>query len=184
MMVDVTYQMLLSTVQTLALLVGIFYYIMSLRNQQKTQEMQLETRKAQLFMQIYNRFIEVEFRENFNELLNREWIDYDDYNKKYGRFTNPSAQAKGSSIGLFFEGLGILLQKGFLDVDIVGRLMSSPIRFYWSKYEPLFHEMRARMADNEEIMTYAEYLYDEVERRYKQQGIADEIIDPYKTQEK
>jgi len=162
-------------------MVGITYYLMILRNQQKNQEMQLETRQAQLFMQIYNRFIEVEFRENFNEVLSREWIDYDDYNKKYGRFTNPSAQAKSSSIALFFEGLGILLQKGFLDVDIVGRLMSSPIRIYWAKYNPIFHDMRARM-EEEEVMEYAEFLYNEVERRYKQKGISSKIIDPYETE--
>lgn len=140
--------------------------------------MQLETRKAQLFMQIYNRFTEVEFRENFNEVLSREWEDYEDYNKKYGRFTNPSAQAKSSSVALFFEGLGILLMKGFLDVDIVGRLMSSPVRMYWAKMNPIFYDMRTRMGD-EEVMEYAEYLYDEVDGRYKQKGMAEKIIDPY-----
>jgi hypothetical protein len=181
MMIDLTYQMVLSTLQTAGLLVGIFYYIMTLRNQQKTQEMQLETRKAQLFMQIYNRFTEVEFRENFNEVLNREWVDYDDYNKKYGRFTNPSAQAKSSSIALFFEGLGILLQKGFLDVDIVGRLMSTPIRIYWVKFYPIFNEMRATVG-NEEVMEYAEYLYDGVEKRFKQKGISEKILNPYETE--
>ena len=56
MMVDVRYQMVLSTLQTAGILVGIAYYIMTIRNQQKNQDMQLETRQAQLFMQIYNRF--------------------------------------------------------------------------------------------------------------------------------
>jgi len=68
-MVEITYQMVLSTLQTLGILVGIFYYVMTLRNQRKNQEISLrkqeltlkaqeqalETRQAQLFMNIYDR---------------------------------------------------------------------------------------------------------------------------------
>jgi hypothetical protein len=60
MMVDISYQMVLSTLQTAGILVGIFYYIFTLRNAQHTRELQLraqeqaaDTQKAQLLMQ-YN----------------------------------------------------------------------------------------------------------------------------------
>ena len=60
-MVDVTYQMVLSTLQTAGILVGIVYYISIMRNQQRTrdltlkaQEQTLRTRESQLFMNIYN----------------------------------------------------------------------------------------------------------------------------------
>jgi hypothetical protein len=62
-MVDLTYQMVLSTIQTVGILVGIIYYLTIMRNTQKTreltlkaQEQALETRQAQLFMQWYNSF--------------------------------------------------------------------------------------------------------------------------------
>ena len=55
-MVEITYQIVLSTLQTVGILMGIFYYIMTLNNTRKNQEMQLETRQAQLFMQIVNQF--------------------------------------------------------------------------------------------------------------------------------
>ncbi len=54
-MVEITYQMVLSTLQTAGILVGIYYYVMTLRNQRKNQELALETRQAQLFMNIYDR---------------------------------------------------------------------------------------------------------------------------------
>jgi hypothetical protein len=77
-MVDVTYQMVLSTLQTAGLLVSIFYYITVLRNQQKNQEISLRnqektlesleltrksqedalhTRQAQFFMDIYKELL-------------------------------------------------------------------------------------------------------------------------------
>ena len=45
-MAEITYQMVLSTLQTVGLLVGIFYYVITLRNQEKT-------RHASLFMGVY-----------------------------------------------------------------------------------------------------------------------------------
>ena len=45
-MVEITYQMVLSTLQTVGILVGIIYYLTIMRNSQKNQQMQLETRQA------------------------------------------------------------------------------------------------------------------------------------------
>ena len=42
-MVEVTYQMLLSTIQIADILVGIISYIMTMRNSQMNQQMQLES---------------------------------------------------------------------------------------------------------------------------------------------
>ena len=83
-MVEITYQMILSTIQTIALIVGIIYYITIMRNTQKTreltlesqeltrkaQEQQLETRQAQMFMQIYNQsHNDPSFTKAINQIL-------------------------------------------------------------------------------------------------------------------
>ena len=59
MMVDVTYQMVLSTVQTAGILVGITYYVMNLNYTRKNQEISLrnqeetlKTRHATIYNQI------------------------------------------------------------------------------------------------------------------------------------
>jgi preprotein translocase subunit YajC len=44
-MVEITYQMVMSTLQTAGILVGIFYYIMTLRNQRKNQELTLKAQE-------------------------------------------------------------------------------------------------------------------------------------------
>ena len=40
-MVDITYQMVLSTLQTIALIVGIVYYITIMRNQNRSRQIQI-----------------------------------------------------------------------------------------------------------------------------------------------
>ena len=45
-MAEITYQMVLSTLQTVGLLVGIFYYVMTLNYSRKNQELQLETKTS------------------------------------------------------------------------------------------------------------------------------------------
>ena len=44
-MAEITYQMVLSTLQTVGLLVGIFYYVTTMRNAQKTRELTLESQE-------------------------------------------------------------------------------------------------------------------------------------------
>jgi preprotein translocase subunit YajC len=44
-MVEVTYQMVLSTIQTIALIVGIAYYMTISRKQQRTRELALESQE-------------------------------------------------------------------------------------------------------------------------------------------
>lgn len=76
-MAEITYQMVLSTIQTAELLVGIFYYIMTLRNQQKNQQLSLETRQAQLFMGIYNNsFASTPYRKATSVLFKATWNNY------------------------------------------------------------------------------------------------------------
>ena len=63
--------MVLSTLQTVGILVGIFYYIMTIRTNQRNQdiairnqELTLETRQAQLFMNIFNTFASKEYQNS------------------------------------------------------------------------------------------------------------------------
>ena len=63
--------------------VAALYYTLTLRNTQRAQQLQLETRQAQLFMQAYNRFTEKEFQKSWFEMVIQwEWDDYDDFMAK------------------------------------------------------------------------------------------------------
>ncbi len=90
----------------LGVCVAAVYYVMNLRMSQKNQELSLktqelaykaqeqtlETRQAQLFMQIFQRFNEPDFFDKYTTFLSWKWKDYDDFMSKYGQ--------KGQSRGL------------------------------------------------------------------------------------
>jgi hypothetical protein len=74
----------------IGIIVAIVYYTLTLRNANKTQELQLETRQAQLFMQIFNRQYDIDQRKSIYLAQNIEYKDFDDFIEKYGPETNPA----------------------------------------------------------------------------------------------
>ena len=164
MMVEITYQMVLSTLQTLSLIIGITYYLLILQNQQKNQQIALETRQAQLFQSIYNRYQDKEFVEMEVEIQSYDMSDIDTIYEKYG----DEAWTKMMIIGRYYEGLGVYVSKGLIDASLVNDLMSEPVMINWEKAEPLVYEYRERM----NVPTFGEffeYLYNQVKPLYEKQ---------------
>ena len=136
-MAEITYQMVLSTLQTTGLLVGIFYYIMTLQNTRKNQQHQLETRQAQLFMYMYDRWSSPEFRKRSNWV--NSIIEYDnreDFFSKYGPKVDEEAFATWASIAAFYAGIGVLVKRGLIDIELVADLMRPSIVRTWEKMSP------------------------------------------------
>lgn len=147
-------------VSAVSLSVAASYYVMNIRNAQKNMRTTLETRQAQLFMQIYSSFHEEEFFEKFTNILSWKWKDYDDFMGKYGYRADPKAWRTFGSVGAFFEGIGVLVHRGLIDVDLVGELLSRHIVFFWDKIKPISLEMRSRLEAPVDV--WLEYLYNEV----------------------
>jgi hypothetical protein len=61
MVEQMAFQTVFQFLQTMGILVGVFYYVMTIRANQRNQQLQLETRQAQLFMQPYNRWSDPDF---------------------------------------------------------------------------------------------------------------------------
>ena len=85
-MAEITYQMVLSTLQTAGLLVGIFYYILTLRNAQHTRELSLkaqeqaaETRKTQLLMQYTEKLSRPDIIEARVKFEKFDWVTASDF---------------------------------------------------------------------------------------------------------
>jgi len=167
-MAEITYQMVLSTLQTVGLLVGIFYYILTLRNAQKTRELSLkaqehagETRQAQLFMEIYRTWSSSEILKARRELETWAWTDYDDFIQKYGVTNNPDVYTSFQKLGAWYEGIGVLVKRKFIDPTFVDDLMSGVTLWGWETFGSIVREHRVR-----ENMPYYfefwEYLYEEI----------------------
>ena len=123
------------------------------------QKMQLETRQAQLFMQVYNRWSDRELTRMQMEFQTWEWDDYDDWVEKYE--SNLDAKSLRATIGMFYEGVGVLIKRGLIDAALVDDLMSTPILSYWRKFEPVIKEARERSGYPQRA-EYQEYLYNQI----------------------
>ena len=170
-MVDITYQMVLSTLQTLSLVVGVIYYIMTLQNTRKNQQLTLETRQAQLLMQIYQELISEANLKTWRETMSWDFDDFDDFERKY---SDHDSFAKRYSIMRMFDGIGLLLRDGLLDADRVYDLIDSAVLQHWRKHGPIVKETRARYPWPDAEEGY-EYLYDEMMRVRQERGITEDF---------
>ena len=130
---------------------GFSYYVLTVHNQNRT-------RQAQLFMQIFSRQYEIEQRRSLHLIQNIEYEDYDDFMEKYGMENNPDIWLRMSSVGTYFEGIGVLVKRKLVDPTMVDDLMSGRIIDYWETIGPMTLEYRERTGDYE-VWEQVEYLY-------------------------
>jgi len=147
---------------------GFSYYVLTVRNAQKNQKQQLETRQAQLFMQLYDRWAGTDFKKLSREVMEQNFIDYDDYISKYDSDINPEAYDKNRSLGSFYEGIGVLVKRNLIDPHMVDDLMSNAILRYWEKYGPIMAEIRVHR-NYPQAGEWAEYLYNVIKQIVEQQ---------------
>jgi len=164
----INFQAISSAIPVIGILVAFSYYVLVIRNGNKT-------RQAQLFMQIYGVFRTEEFMDRITEIASWKWEDYDDFMKRYGPTTNPHAwHALGSTAG-YFEGIGILVHKKLIDISLVENLMSSHIILFWNKIKPLSMELRERL-NRPQIDVWKEYLYKEIMKREEKQKKSKKLV--------
>ncbi len=163
-MVDITE--ISAMVAAAGVLVGVVYYILDLRHQSSMRQTEIETRQANLLVQIYNYYYTEHFLSTENEILFQwKWKDFDDFWQKYGPETNVKAFNKWDSMGTYFKGVGVLVKLKLIDLNLVDELMGTSIRLHWEKSGAVMTEFRKRMWPHayEEF----EYLYNEMKKREK-----------------
>ena len=144
---------------------GFSYYVLTERANQKTQKQQLETRQAQLLMQIYDRVNNRGFTIDWAETTYFwNWTDNEDYWKKYG--TNLEEYPKLKNIIDTYEGIGVILKNKLVEPKLIyGVLNVNPI-LYWEKFSPLMNEF-AEKAGESLMYTGFKYLCQEMKREYE-----------------
>jgi hypothetical protein len=108
---------MLVDVQTISIVIaasGLFIaainQIFSRRRTEKTEQLTLETRQAQLFMQIYNRWTSKDMTSAYGLVRYKyQWEDYEEGMRKYGPDVDVDAYSNLQILHNFYEGLGILV---------------------------------------------------------------------------
>ncbi len=156
-MVDL--QSLLTYVTLISVPIGVFYHIMTLNNTRKNQQMQLETRQAQLFMTLYMEDITQRASESLDIIMDLEYEDLNDFESKYGKENNPEAHHLINFFLNYYEGIGVMVKHGYVDIRLVAELSSGAIRIGWEKYRSVAYQAR-EVYDWPRWSLEFEYLYD------------------------
>ena len=176
-MVEITASLVLQVVQTIALIVGIAYYIMTLQNTRKNQQMTLESTQLRTLANFSDNYTEADAMRGA-ELMNMEWEDYDDYERKYGSDFNLDNYSKRMVNWGRYNTMGILLRRGLIERDLLFEYAQhAPIQ-HWTKFKDVIYEMRRRY--NVPLFGVDfEYLADECRKYVEEKGFDPKVPDTF-----
>ena len=138
----VEFNTVLSFIQAFGIIVGVAYYIMNIKNNQRNQRLTLETRHAQLYMTMFDVIYDQEIWRHLNEIRQYTYTDYNDFMEKYGPIKNPEAYSKLTKVWWFFTEMGTLVYRGLITVDDCINLISiTPIEI-WSQFNVAIQGLR------------------------------------------
>jgi len=140
-------------VAAVGVLVGVALTVLELRNL-------VQTRQTELVMRLYSSRASKEFQEAWKKVMAKEFKDYHDYEKWY-------EWSDYIEVGIFFEGIGILLCRKLIDIRLVDDLFSYIIKATWEKIKRVVEEVRKRN-NAPQIFEWFEYLYNEMQKREQQ----------------
>jgi hypothetical protein len=151
----------------LGLTASIVYYANVLRNANKT-------RRTQMLMELYQAYRDPQFALAWGEMMNQEYTDFEDFWQKYGSETNREAWNSWQSVARVFNGIGVLLRRGMIDIDLVEELLANIVFISWYKMGLIvigFRELTATTYEGKgksnryEQLSGFEYLYNELNKR-------------------
>jgi hypothetical protein len=142
-----------AVVAAAGVLVGVVYYILDMRHQSKM-------RQTDMVMRLYATFGSTEFLKAYQTIMGAEFKDYEDYLKRYS--TNAEVRLALMSVGVYFEGIGMLVKRKLVGMDLIDDLLNANILSTWEKMKPVAEGMRKRVPQSWE---WFEYLYNEMKKR-------------------
>lgn len=135
-------------------LVGVLYYILDMRNQNKMRQMDF-------IMRMPSSFIGKEVFETLATVAKTEYKNYDDFEQKCG--------IEARQISGFFEDLGLLVKRKIIHVNLVAQRYE--VSDIYEKLKPWIEESRKRANNNPRLYEWFEYLYNELQKREQRSGV-------------
>lgn len=138
-------------------LVGVLYYILEMRHQNKVRQTDLITKLS------YDVSANKEFLEATVDVLKTQFNNYDDFVTKHGNpISREQVPLSFMMVGNFFEQIGVLYRNKLIDIPLVIQLF--PVSLLWEKMKPLAEGMRSEY-HNPGFYEHFEYLYNELQKR-------------------
>jgi len=136
-------------------LLAAIYYVLQIRHQTRL-------RQTDMVMRLYTTFGSTEFQTAYQKMMGLEFDDYADYVNRYA--ASAEVLTAAYSVGVFFEGIGVLVKRKLISMDLVDDLFTGPILDTWEKTKPLVEGSRQRRK-RPQTLEWFEYLYNEMKKR-------------------
>ena len=104
-----------------------------------------QQRQMELFTQIYDHIVTDNFSQQFQEVMNRKVLDYDEWEQL--RTSNPEVAAQEGYINRLIVYLCVVVNKELIDINLIDDLIAMPIIWYWDRMKPFYLEWRKRSHD-------------------------------------
>ncbi|MHA1963698.1 MAG: DUF4760 domain-containing protein [Candidatus Thorarchaeota archaeon] len=144
-------------IASLSVVLGVILTILQLRTQVKD-------RQAQLVVQLYSQFSSTEFLENMNYTFDQfKNIDPDAVPESWESKVPNWRDTRMNSVIAFFEGIGILVKRNLIDINLVADMLSTPIIMVWETIEPRVMARRKAL-QRDQIWDWFQYLYYEIQK--------------------
>jgi hypothetical protein len=115
--------------------------IISSRKADQQRQTEIQTRQAELLMQLYDRWSSKDFRRDSWDLGKVRGYNSEDIRRFFDR-ENLDDIIKLTTQATFYEGVGVLVEEGLIDINLVDKLLRNNILGNWESLEPLIREMR------------------------------------------
>jgi len=147
-MVDI--QTVSIVVASASVVVGVVYYALQLRHQNRM-------RQVDLVMRLNTIWVGSDFLKAYATVMDRDVKEYE--TATLGNFSKwiPEMQ-----IGVFFNDVAFLVHRGLADLEVVDTLF--PVVAAWEKLEPLVAKLR-KFRNDPTYYGWLEYLYNELKKR-------------------
>jgi len=138
---------------------GVVYYAFQLRHSVKARQMDL-------LMRLYLTWGSEDMKKAFQKVIALEFMDFDDFVKKYGSFSPEPSPVSVSvdRVAWFMNGIGFLVHKKLVDIESVDELFGHGIIWLWEKLKPIIEGWRKRLGTPKSNMWF-EYLDNEMKKR-------------------
>lgn len=119
------------------------YYIMNLKNTQKSLKLAQESRQIQLLFD-YGESIEETYRniKQHSEMANATWDGFDDYRDKFWYDQNPELFVYRSIKFQKYHVNGLMVRDGLIDIEKFVEYNGDGVIMMWRKYKDVILKMR------------------------------------------
>jgi hypothetical protein len=158
-MVDI--QTVSIAIATTSVVIGVVYYVLQLRHQDRM-------RHLDLFMRLYSTWGSRDFLDAHRRFMTIKVEDYDSFVEKHGPVTDSSQLYTDiDQVGWFFNLMGFLVKERIVNIKQVDELLGYWVLKNWETIMPLLYGWR-KQYNIPESYHWFEYLYNEM-KKYEQQ---------------